>query len=58
MAAANPKTSSDVPTLKSSVQELGRLVGDPNSELPAAELPGLDKLIGDWYDEDINVSEE
>ncbi|UPL03342.1 hypothetical protein LCI18_014276 [Fusarium solani-melongenae] len=47
-----------IPTLQDSIQQLGQLVKDPESELDEKELPGLDKLIGDWYDDDTEVTSE
>lgn len=47
-----------IPTLQDSIQQLGQLVKDPESELDEKELPGLDKLIGDWYDDDTEVTKE
>ncbi|TGJ84004.1 hypothetical protein E0Z10_g4787 [Xylaria hypoxylon] len=44
--------SESIPTLQSSVQELGRLIKPPDSDLPA------DELIDAWYDKDTEVSEE
>ncbi|KAI3322294.1 hypothetical protein HD806DRAFT_545422 [Xylariaceae sp. AK1471] len=62
MAAANPQAdlslSEPILTLQGYVQELGKLIEDPTSNLPEEELPGLDKLIKDWFDKDIEVSEE
>ncbi|KAI9692203.1 MAG: hypothetical protein M1822_006433 [Bathelium mastoideum] len=46
-----------IPSLQNRVQELGRLVKEP-SDLDEKELPDLDRLIDDWYDKDIDVSEE
>ena len=46
-----------VPSLRDRVQELGRLVKEP-SDLDEKELPDLDRLIDDWYDSNIDVSEE
>ncbi|KAJ4207478.1 hypothetical protein NW767_002728 [Fusarium falciforme] len=47
-----------IPTLQNSIKQLGQLVKDPESELDEKELPGLDKLIGDWYDDDTEVTKE
>ncbi|KAI1288717.1 hypothetical protein F5Y03DRAFT_379446 [Xylaria venustula] len=55
---AEPILPEPVPTLKESVLELGRLISDPQSDLPEEELPGLDKLIDDFYNEDVEVGEE
>ena len=61
--AAQPVTNPIVPetrlpSLEDSIKELGERIKDPSSDLPAEELPGLDKLIDDWYDEKTYVSEE
>ncbi|KAG8527946.1 uncharacterized protein KY384_006862 [Bacidia gigantensis] len=48
---------STVPSLEESIKEIGRLVKEP-SDLDEAELPGLDVLINDWYDENVDVGEE
>lgn len=52
------ETPEPIPTLQDSIQELGQLVKDPKSELDEKELPGLDKLIGDWFDDDTEVTKE
>ena len=53
----NPNLSESVPSLEESVKEIGRLVKEP-SDLDQAELPGLDGLIDDWYNENVTVDEE
>ena len=45
-----------VPSLEDSIKEIGRLVKEP-SDLDEAELPGLDVLIDDWYDTNVDVDE-
>ncbi|KAM5353643.1 hypothetical protein ACJ41O_000293 [Fusarium nematophilum] len=55
MATPAPES---LPTLTDSIQELGKLVEDPKSDLDEKELPGLDKLISDWYDEGTDVTKE
>jgi hypothetical protein len=54
-AAAIPETC---PTLTDSVKKLAELVSDPDSDLPEDKLPGLDKLINDWYDDGVTVDQE
>ncbi|KAJ4165930.1 hypothetical protein NW765_007156 [Fusarium oxysporum] len=56
--AAPRHTLEFIPTLQDAVQGLGKLVEDPTSDLDEKELPGLDKLITDWYDEATDVSNE
>ena len=46
-----------IPSLEESIKEIGRLVREP-SDLDEAELPGLDVLIDDWYDVNVDVGEE
>ena len=45
-----------IPSLEDSIKEIGRLVKEP-SDLDEAELPGLDVLINDWYDTNVDVDE-
>lgn len=56
--AAPRHTLEFIPTLQDVVQGLGKLVEDPTSDLDEKELPGLDELITDWYDEATDVSNE
>lgn len=45
------------PSLEYSIKEIGRFVNEP-SHLDDAELPGLDRLVDDWFNNEVNVSEE
>ncbi|KAH8669126.1 hypothetical protein BX600DRAFT_461253 [Xylariales sp. PMI_506] len=47
-----------IPSIQHSLEDLGRLVRDPESALAESELPGLDTLIADWYDDSVLVSQE
>ncbi|KAI0543161.1 hypothetical protein GGR58DRAFT_450951 [Xylaria digitata] len=55
---ADPSLLEAVPTLSTSVQDLGKLIANPDSDLPAKELPKLDELIDDYYNRDTGVSNE
>ena len=54
---ASVQLAKDVPTLKASIKEISSLVKEPTSDLDEAELPGLDRLIDDWYDPEVPVDE-
>jgi hypothetical protein len=55
---ASTTTPESAKTLQDKIQELGSLVREDGTGLDYEELPNLDKLIDDWYDEEVDVTKE
>ncbi|KAH6888178.1 hypothetical protein B0T10DRAFT_70014 [Thelonectria olida] len=55
---ASTTTPESAKTLEEKIKELGSLVREDDTGLEYEELPKLDELIDDWYNEEVDVTKE